>query len=207
MVSNPILNIATVPPVSPYREFNINIPPKGSVVLNYLTNTFRALSLSQKTLSIAFVDGQKTTYADVGIGLIFPPNQVYSSIKLYNTDATNALTGVIAVGVMTAIEDTRSSTSTSVTVLPATKIITAPDVAVGAASAVKVLAANILTLKATISNLLANNTTVRIGDSATGAAQGAEIGIGSSYIIENTADIWVYNPSAAVINIGVMSQQ
>lgn len=207
MQGGKIKNILTVPPVSPYREFSISIPPNGSVVLNYLTNTFRALLLSQNSLSIAFIDGQKTTYAGVGVGLIFPADQVYPSVKLYNTDTVNTLTGTIAVGVMSAIEDTRSAVQTGVTVLPQTTLITAADVAIAAATAVKVYAANVLTKNVTVSNLLANNTTVRYGDSFVGAARGAELGIGASAIITNTADIWVYNPSGAGINIGIASEQ
>ena len=207
MQANNPLNVIQYTPKNPYREFAINIPAGQSVTISYATNTFRALSLSQNTLAISFMGSQKTTFAGVGVGIIYPAAHVYGSVTLFNTDAVNALTGTICLGVVADISDTRSAVQTSITVLPQTKIITYPDVAVGAGAAVKVMSANILTNNVTISNLLANNTVVRYGDSATSAAQGAELGIGAQVNLSNTADIWVFNPSAAGINIGVMAQQ
>ncbi len=43
-----------------------------------------------------------------------------------------------------------------------------------------------------ISNLLANGGTIRVGDSSVGAARGVEVGIGSTYIIETSADVYAY---------------
>ena len=78
------------------------------------------------------------------------------------------------------------------------------DVAILTTATTLVLAANANRKSATISNLAVNGTVVRIGnDNTVGAAKGNEIPIGGSAVIEGTNDIYVYNPSAGTINIGV----
>lgn len=81
-------------------------------------------------------------------------------------------------------------------------VTSAADVAILAGATTQVLAANASRKSFTISNLEANATLVRSGDSAAGAAEGIEIPIGGSQTDSHTGAVYVYNPSASTINIG-----
>lgn len=81
---------------------------------------------------------------------------------------------------------------------------TVADVAVAATTTTAVLAVNANRKGWTISNLAVNLTVVRVGDSNTGAARGVELAQGASVSGTDTDAVYVYNPSASSINIGVL---
>ena len=80
---------------------------------------------------------------------------------------------------------------------------TAADVAILTTATTQVLAANTSRKSFTISNLQANATLVRVGDSGAGAAEGIECPIGGSVTDSHTGAVYVYNPSGSTINIGI----
>ncbi len=86
----------------------------------------------------------------------------------------------------------------SVTTSKATVFDTVADVAVvAAAAAAQILAANAARRAAIICSLAANAQIVRIGDTNTGAARGAELSPGESITIETTEAIYAYTGAGA----------
>lgn len=91
---------------------------------------------------------------------------------------------------------------TEIEVTKATVLNTAADVTiVAAAPAAQILAANANRRSAIIGSLATNVNTARIGDAATGAAQGAELAPGESITVEATEAIFAYNPAGANIDL------
>lgn len=94
-------------------------------------------------------------------------------------------------------------TATSVSVSQPTVIDTAADVALTAAVATLVLGADATRRAALISNLIGNASSIRVGDSNTGAARGVQVGAGQTVTIEGTEAIYAY--SATGQSVGVVT--
>ncbi len=73
---------------------------------------------------------------------------------------------------------------------------TFPDVALANGVATLLIAASTSRRQVHISNLVANGVPIRVGDASVGAARGAEVGIGSTYIIDTSDDVYAFVGSA-----------
>lgn len=95
-------------------------------------------------------------------------------------------------------------TATNVLITQPTVIDTVADVALGAATPTQVLAADSTRRAALISNLSGNASLIRVGDSNTAAARGAEVAPGQTITIEGTEAIWAYSPTAESVGVSVV---
>ena len=186
----------------PYQEQTFVIAAGARVDYFAVFNYFRPISITGGSLAVKFGDnGLESNYTGVGIGLDL--QDTYSRVTLINNGASQmTITVALANGKIT---DDRLTVSGSVNVAPigAVTTPTTADVAIAATTTTLVKAANANRREIMISNLLANGTVVRVGDASTGAARGMEIPVGGTAILSSAAAIYVYNPSAAGINIGV----
>ena len=133
-------------------------------------------------------------------GMYFDFNQEFDRIFIRNTAQSGRMLRLTS-----SIETEIKPFSAEVQIVGGTSAVldTIADVAVNATTTTQILATNAARKEAIISNLAANATVVRVGDSNTGASRGAEIPPGGSAVIEGGEAIFVYNPSAGTINIGV----
>lgn len=80
------------------------------------------------------------------------------------------------------------------------------DVTILTTATTQVLAVNASRKSSVVTNLQANGTVIRVGTSSAGAARGPEVPIGGSYVHESQAALYVYNPSAGSIAVGVAEE-
>jgi hypothetical protein len=165
-------------------------------------------------LKVSLGDGGNRLRFDQGDKHRAGQGESFDFIEIYNTSG-NSRTATIAIGNGDSDTAQQVTISGNVSVQNAagqslaTKeqgaatLVDADDVEVAAGATVKVLDAG-GRRAALISNLFANGTVVRVGTSDAGAARGAEIGIGATATLETAAEIYVYNPSAWTIDIGVL---
>lgn len=93
------------------------------------------------------------------------------------------------------------STASNVTVSNATVIDTVTDVALVAVTATQILPADSTRREALISNLDGAVNAIRVGDSNTGAARGAQVGAGRTITLQGTEAIFGY--SVAGLSVGI----
>lgn len=191
---------------NPYCEF-VRIVAAGSrEPIQYDHRYFRLMSQSGGTFKVRFDNsGQETTVIGSGIGIKHV--DACSVVEIINTHATDSMTVTVAMS-MGEISDSRLSLSGTITVnqVMASTIITAADV-VCATNAIQLLLALDTTRRAAhISNILANGQVCRLGDINTTATRGAELGIGETRIITNTAAIYSWFVGATK-SIGLTVEQ
>lgn len=188
---------------NPYQEFTYTIAAGKRETMFYDHRYFRVMSQSGGTLKVRFGDsGQDTTVVGSGIGV--EHIGAIRKAEIINTHATDSMTVTVAAS-MGNISDSRLSLSGTITVnqvLPST-IATVADVAMGTGAATLIAALDSTRKAIHISNILANGQICRIGDSNVAAARGAELGIGETRIITNTAAVYGYFVGAGK-SIGVM---
>jgi hypothetical protein len=95
-------------------------------------------------------------------------------------------------------------TATAVTVAALTVIDTVADVALNVGSATQVLPADSTRRSALISNLIGNASDIRVGDSNTGAARGAQCGVGQTITLEGTEAIYAYSATAQSVGVTII---
>lgn len=175
---------------NPYCEFVRTIVAGGREPIDYAHRYFRVMSQSGGTLKVRFDNsGQETTVIGAGIGI--EHIDACEKVELVNTHATDTMTITIAVS-MGAISDARLSLTGTVTVVATipSAITTVADVAMNN-NAITLISALDSTRKAIhVSNILANNAVCRLGDVNMTATRGAELGIGETRIITNTAAVY-----------------
>lgn len=185
---------------------NIVVPANGTrlvnAVGNFLENMTQTTALGSLTITI---DGGNACRFEAGDTYILPGTDTFSQFLLTNTTGAPITVQVgIALGEIKSASAVIVDGTVATTLSSGTTLVDTPDVAVAAGTAVKVATGTGTDKTKIISNLLANDTVVRVGTSAAGAARGAEIPIGTSANIDTTADVWVYNPSGNGINIGIL---
>lgn len=205
--SNPALrSVSKGTTKTPIQEFTYTIAAGAQERVFFVFNYFRVLSLSASTLSIQLGEnGQVTPFTGAGLGVNF--FEIFDRVTLYNTGgASITITISLALG---AINDDRLNVSGTVSTSPVSPAAmnTTANATVNATTTTQVLAANTSRKEAFISNLSANATVVKVGDSSTGASRGVEIPIGGTAVLATTAAISVYNPSAGSISIGLAETQ
>lgn len=87
-------------------------------------------------------------------------------------------------------------------IAPNTGLSTKADVTVNATTKTSVCAGNSNRVEVIISNL-SGTQSVRVGDTNTGAARGTLLLPESSIVLSTTAEVFVYNPGASSVDIGV----
>lgn len=200
--------------ITPYQEVSFTIPAGSRETVFQVFDFFRVLSLSGGTLKTIFgQNGREVFYTGAGLGYRCPT--LFDRVTLINVHPTDPMTVTVAIA-NGHISDDRLNVSGTVTVAgavsvssitPPAALTTAADVAIAATTTTQVLAVNASRKEAIISNLSANSTAVRVGDASTGAARGVEIPAGGSATLSTQAAVYVYNPSASGINIGVAYTQ
>ncbi len=188
---------------NPYKQFPLTIAANATERIQYDYNFFRVLSASANTFAVRF--GQSGAESDViGAGVGYELPEVVRDVFIRNLSGSSiTLTVAMAIG---KIYDDRLNVSgniNAVTVTPTT-LVSAADASVAATTTTQVVTSDANNKSVAISNLVANATKIRVGDSSTGAAQGAEVPIGGTFVVDNTADIYVYNPSGSTINVGLL---
>ncbi|MGH7237181.1 MAG: hypothetical protein ACREGF_01455 [Candidatus Saccharimonadales bacterium] len=199
---------AQLPVKNPYKEFTYVIPCSDNgnktVRINYDTTYFRVLALTLNTLAVNFGgQGDTTTLIGAGIGIKLSAPTPF--VELTNTGAAD-LTVTVALGHVGDVVDSRFVVSNTVNVsnIAGTTLTDIDDVIVLTTATTKVKSSNAATKTVLISNLAANATKIRVGTSSAGAARGAEVPIGGTISMDYSGDVYVYNPSASTINIGVL---
>ncbi len=195
---------------NPYQEFTYVIPAKANGInvqrIFYDTTYFRVLALTKNTLNVNFGgQGQTTNWSGAGLGVRL--GAAIPWIELTNTGADD-LTITVALGHVPEIVDSRFITVggiLAITPTPGATLVDATDIAVLAGATTKVISSNTNAKSVAISNLSANLTSIRVGTSAAGATRGIEVPNGACFSIDCSGDLYVYNPSAGTINIGVLS--
>lgn len=157
---------------------------------------------STKTVGVGTVSMNDKFAAPIEIaaGRVYRIREGFENLYLRNTAQANAMMRIYA-SVNSEVEPFKST----VEIIGGAggNIDNTADVAVAATTTTQVLPVNPSRQKAVVSNLQVNGTIIRVGDSTTGAASGAEVPIGGSITIESTDAIYVYNPAASGINIGL----
>lgn len=186
-----------------FRRLTYTIPAGSQQKIDFTGTYLKVVSASVLVSDIELeIDQSGRWNPEAGLEYQFLPN-AYKRVTIYNNNAAPQ-TVVILLGLGDCRDPGTVTTITgTVTLARETTLTTVADVNILAAATTLVLAANALRRGAFISNLQANGTVVRYGDVNTGAARGAEIPIGGTAYVEDTAAIYVYNPSGAAINIGV----
>jgi len=92
---------------------------------------------------------------------------------------------------------------TSVSIAKPDGISTTADTSIAATTTSQVLAANSDRALAIITNLKANSSEIRVGDSNTGAARGIPCQPGETVTLETIAAIYVYNSDAAAQSVAL----
>ncbi len=194
-------------PQNPYKEFTLVIPAAANGLnrqrINYATSYFRVIALTLATLSINTAGAAGDTSV-VGAGIGIELDEIVPWIELINTGASD-LTVTVAMGIC-KIQDSRLTLTGTVTtsVASGATLSDVADVAVLTTATTKVNTGSATYKSVIISNLLANAGVVRVGTSSAGAARGAEIPIGGSVTLDTQADVYIYNPNAGTVNIGVL---
>jgi hypothetical protein len=169
---------------------------------NYIENLTQVTVAGSLTVSI---QGGRGCRFDAGDTYIMDGTDTFEGFLLTNTTGQNINVQVgIAQGQIKVANAVSVQGTAPVTITSGTTLVDVADVAVAAGTAVKVIAGTGTDKSKIISNLLSNNTVVRVGTTDVAAAQGAEIPIGGSITLDTSADVWVYNPSAGGIYIGVL---
>jgi len=189
---------------NPYREFTYVIPASGQQEILYAHSYFRIMSLSAAG-SVAVRWGQSGSQSSVigsGIGIELP--EAVDRVTLINLGGADVtITVALSMGRVSDDRLNVSGTLSTSVISPTTAVDTA-DVAVLTLATTLVAATNANTQQVIISNLAANGTSIRVGTVSAGAARGVEIQSGATIVLDCSANIYVYNPSAATINIGVL---
>jgi hypothetical protein len=188
---------------NPYQEYTFTIAAGKREPVFFDHRYFRVMSQSGGTLKVRFGDsGSETSIVGAGIGV--EHLQAINKLELINSHATDSMTITIAVS-MGSISDSRLSLTGTITVnqVIASTIATVADIAMGTGAATLIAALDSTRKAIHISNILANGQICRVGDSNVGAARGAELGIGETRIITNTAAVYGYFVGAGK-SIGVM---
>lgn len=187
---------------NPYREFTYVLPVNGAETIFFAHSYFRVLALSSGAgLAVRWGgSGQQSSLISAGIGINII--EAVPSVTLINTGG-NVVTVTIALSMGTVSDDRLTVSGTiNTSITSAEALSDVADVSVAATSTVLVSAAS-ARKTVVISNLAANGTVIRVGSSTTGATRGAEVPSGGSAALDTQGAVFVYNPSAAAISVGV----
>ncbi len=186
------------------------VPANGTAYFSasgsFLVNLSTAMAAGSLKINVG--QGSESRF-DAGDTLVMPTGATFDSFTLRNTTGADIIVtvgvaqGEIRIAGQVNIVGTVAVTGAVNANVGATLTSTA-DVAIAATTTTQVKAANTSRKEIVISNLIANNTVIRVGESSAGAARGVEVGIGGSLVLSNTAAVYVYNPSGSGINIGVL---
>lgn len=191
---------------NPPKTFTLTIANNDIATIYYDFRFLRILSITNASgVTLRFgMTGQETDVIAAGIGYEL-------EIPVRNAQLRNQSGGSITVVLtvsMGRIYDDRLNVSGTITVQGSVSIVTgttftdAANVSVLTTATTQILAANANRKTAIISNLAANATVIKVGTSSAGASRGIEVPIGGTAVLDTTAAIYVYNPSAGTINIG-----
>lgn len=198
---NRLKNVSGI--MNPYKQFPISIANGASETYYYNHNYARLLTLSIST-GVTWRFGSSGTPSDiVGAGIGYKLPSTVDRVTITNNSG-GALTGVLGLAVG-EINDDRLNVSGTVTtseISGATFTDTA-NVAVNTVTTTQVLAASSTRKTAIISNLAANAGVIKVGASTAGASRGVEVPLGGSAVLDTSGAIYVYNPQASTVNIGL----
>ena len=158
------------------------------------------------SLSVGQAVGLLNNNAGVPIGLTkgqFYDIGAFDDIYILNTAQSGKMMRVYV-----SVDTTITPFSSELAVLGGTaaSVETTADASILTTATTQVLAANADRISATISNLSANGTVLRVGDASTGATRGAEIPVGGSAVLNITGAIYVYNPSGGTVTVGLAEE-
>lgn len=185
-----------------YSETTLTLAAGARNEIYVVYDYFRVLALTGSGLQVIFGDNQfQTPFTGAGVGLKL--SDVVQRLTLVNTSGADiTMTYAVAIGNVSDDRLTVSGTINTSEVSPATLPTTA-DVTVLTTATTQVLAANTARKEAFISNPTVNGSVLRVGDASTGAARGVEIPIGGTLVLTTTAAIFIYNPKASSIVVGL----
>jgi hypothetical protein len=135
-----------------------------------------------------------------GFAVSFQPREIgreSSLISFASCKITSATAQTIQAAISRQrVEYDRLSGSIDAEIIPGTTFNSVADVALAAAATTLILAANADRKEAIISNLLANASTMRIGDAGAAAANGIPLAPGETIVLTTSGEIRGFNPGA-----------
>lgn len=190
----------------PPKQETLTLQPQERLTYFRNLDFFRIFDISvvgANDLKLRF--GDSATETDlVGSGIGYKLPYVTDRIVFFNSSTSTAHTFTFVTAIGDVTDDRVNFTGTlSVNNLSPNTFNSGADVAVLTTATTLILATNANRRQAIITNLDTNAGTVRIGDSGAGASNGVPLAVGSTLILDTSADIYCYNPNALTVNMSV----